>query len=417
MMKLFFGAWALYALLFIVMPFKFPPSGNMAALGVILAFALSVLVAYWLIVRAPVARSFQIDLPPKGFHLLLWTSIGLSVLGIALLFYDRIVIQGIDFSYGLAYARAQWTDLGQGRTVPSSAFSVIGYLIGSSYFVALVMAFDRLTLVSRRELALLLAAVFGLAMANSAITGGRTTLLLLVAFSIAVLALRTGGSLMTVMRGRYFQRGGLLLAVVMLAYVTYVTFDRAWNAYISMDTYLLEAAEFLKLDLSEWYRIHLNDSALREVTSPLVFIGAYIVHSYAILCEIVQHPGEDKVIVFGHLFGLMAKLGWVDAPQSDWFLSGRFPTLPGALFHQFGLAGVVGGGAVLGVLSGLGRRCYLAVPGFVLFQGFQACTAVILILSPLLFAADLMIFPFIVIGFVIVSALQLVIVTARAGAR
>jgi len=410
MMKLFFGAWALYALIFIVAPFGIPASGNLGALGVLFGFAASVAIACWLTERFLVLPSgLQGRLADDGFRFIMWSGIVLSVTGFALLIYDRIVIQNIDFSYGLAYARAQWTDFGQNRNTPSSIFSVTGYLLGSVYFASLVMALNRMTLLSRMELAMLLASVFALAMANSAITGGRSILLLLVGFTICGLCLRKGGSLGTVLRGKYFKRGCFALGVLMLAYVSYITLDRAWNADITMEAYLRDAVAYLKLDLSDWYALHLRHSALSTISAPLVYIGAYLTHSYAILCEIVQGPEENKVIVFGHLLGLLAKLGLVAPPEGDWFLAGRFPTLPGALWHQFGPVGMVAGGLVLGAVAGLARRCYQAMPDFVLFQGFQVCVGTILVLSPLLFAGDLMIFPFIVIGFILLAGLQLII--------
>lgn len=407
MMKLFFGAWALYAVLFIVMPFKLPSGGNAEAIAIILAFLSIVALSYMAVLR--LVRLPAITAPfdtERGFHMLVWLGIGLSALGFALLIYDRIFIQKIDFSQGLAYARAQWTDLGSGRNTPSSIFSVAGYLLGSTYFVSLVMGLTRMHLMTRRQLAAVLGMVFLLAMINSAIAGGRTTLLLLVAFVVCALVLRAPGSVRERLSGRMFRRGSYALAIVMFIYVTYITLDRARNSDISIEAYLVGAVGYLQLELRSWYVEHLRNSSFSELTAPVVYIGAYLTHSYAILCEIVNGPQEDKVLIFGHALGLLSKLGLVAPPDGNWFLGGRFPSLPGALWHQFGPAGLVAGSAVLGAISAIAVQCYRAAPDFVLFQGFQICCGTILILSPLLFAADLMVFPFIVVGFVVIAAIQ-----------
>ena len=56
---------------------------------------------------------------------------------LAALTYDKLFIQKIDYSAGLAFAREEWRQLGEEREgQASSIFSVIGYLLGSSYYVA-----------------------------------------------------------------------------------------------------------------------------------------------------------------------------------------------------------------------------------------------------------------------------------------
>jgi oligosaccharide repeat unit polymerase len=406
MTKLFLSAWLLYALIFVIMPFRLPAHGNPGALAIVCSFialaGLSYALAYRL-VRLPEANFRDL----KSFHWLIWIGIGLSTLGFALLIYDRVVVQKIDFSFGLAYARAQWTDFGRDRQGPSSIFSVLGYLIGSTYFASLVMALTRMDLLTRRQLAAILFAVFLLAMLNSAITGGRTTLLLLVSFVLCALVLRGRGGLRERLSGQMFRRGSYALAAVIFAYVTYVTLDRAWNADISMETYLVESIAYLHMEMNGWYIEHLRHSALSNVSAPIVYIGAYLTHSYAILCEIADAPHEDKVILFAHWLGLISKLGLVDPPQGDWFLVGRFPSLPGALWHQFGATGLAVGSVLLGGVSAVSVRCYRACPDFVLFQGFQTCCATILMISPLMFAADFMVFPFIVVGFGLMAVIQI----------
>lgn len=414
MTQLFISAWLIYAAIFLVMPFKIPASGNWGAIGIVVSFILITSLAIEAVRRwTPIGFRNVAPLANKDFRRLIWLGIILSLVGFAFLIYDRVVIQKIDFSHGLAHARAQWTILGEYRRTPSSLFSLLGYPLSSIYFVSLVMSLIRMERLTRWQLAAILIAVFMLAMMNSAITGGRSTLLLLVVFVVSAIVLSGPGLLRRRLAGRTFRRGCYGLAAVMLIYVVYVTLDRAANSEITMETYLVDSIAYLRMEMSSWYLEHLRSSALSSATAPIVYIGAYLSHSYAILCEIVNSPQEDKVILFVHWLGLMSKLGLVAPPEGDWFLAGRFPSVPGALWLQFGPAGLVVGSAIMGAVSGFSVRLYRASPDFLLFKGFQACCATILVLSPLMFAADLMVFPFIVIGFGVMAIAQLAIAWRR----
>src|SRR5690606_20032397 len=103
---------------------------------------------------SPPARPDGALSPETDIARLIWLGILLSAIGLALLIYDRLVIQDIDFGAGLAAARMQWMEQGRSRTSPSSMFSVLGYLFGSVYFASLTTALSRPGILSRRQTAL-----------------------------------------------------------------------------------------------------------------------------------------------------------------------------------------------------------------------------------------------------------------------
>jgi hypothetical protein len=79
--------------------------------------------------------------------------------------------------------------------------------------------------------------------------------------------------------------------------------------------------------------------------------------------------------------------------------------VPGALYHDLGLAGMVAGGLILGALAALSRRLALAHRTSVPAVGLFAAVHTVLYLSPIHFAVDFMAFPFICISFLVVPAL------------
>src|SRR5690606_17079503 len=75
---------------------------------------------------------------------LIYVSYTLSLLGLLLLIYDKVVIQDINYSAGFASAREQWKEASDARDhAISSIFSVLGYLLSSSYFLPVAVLLSR----------------------------------------------------------------------------------------------------------------------------------------------------------------------------------------------------------------------------------------------------------------------------------
>jgi hypothetical protein len=81
--------------------------------------------------------------------LLVNISLVVSVFDIIFIACDKVFIWGINYFEGLAFAREEWRRAGEdrGRGV-SSIFSMLGYLLGSGYYVAAVLAITQMNILN-----------------------------------------------------------------------------------------------------------------------------------------------------------------------------------------------------------------------------------------------------------------------------
>jgi hypothetical protein len=136
----------------------------------------------------------------------------------------------------------------------------------------------------------------------------------------------------------------------------------------------------------------------------VVLALSYVTHSFATAAAIVEGPTEDKSILFLHAAGILYKLGLGSAPDGDWFLTGRFPSLPGALWHQYGALGFGAASLALGAIAASARVWAIRSPRRLVPMGVCLLVDAILLLSPALFAADFLSFPFVVASFLVLAA-------------
>lgn len=416
MIKHFLGSWITYWLVVALLPVQsiYPATG--AALALQAAFVTLVLLGYGTVAfgagvaRVPAIGRFEI----RDSARLVRLGLVMSAAGFAALLYDKMVVQGIDYSVSIAAAREEWRRLGEEREgQASSPFSMVGYLLGSAYFVAVVLAITQPHALSSRQRLHALVASFVLLMANSALTGGRSSILLMIAVVIAALGSRrrTGGYPLFARASH--RRWTQLLALVAGAYLLFVFFERARvNDELPL-AYVLELLPFLGVEALTWYRDLLGNDMLSALSAMLVLTASYITHSFAITAAIIDGPQEDKAVIFLHLWDMLHRLRLAGAPDGDWFLSGRFPSLPGALWHQFGVIGLAIGSVVLGGVCAAAKVWSVRHPRRLLPLGAFVMADVLLLLSPALFAADLLSYPFIVASFVMLA----IIGRRRIGAR
>lgn len=421
MLKSFVLTWLIYWALVLVLPVHsiYPAIG--AAFALQLAFVL--LVATGLLVagaalgvkRMPVLEATRLRDARRIVRLAAW----LSLLGLVLLVYDKIAIQGVDYSDGLAVAREQWREIGEEREGrASSIFSALGYLVGSSYYVMLVVLLAQPHVFSNRERIVYAAVGFAFALANSVITGGRSNFMLIAMFAVAALTARRGLGLGVVFPHRGQQRGIAIGLALVVAYAVYVFFARAQASGALVELYVEHFLPYMGVDFDPWYWDAVRGHEwLATVGHMTILVVGYLTHSMATFAGIIDGPPESKVILFGNAAGILYKLGLVGRPDDAWFLAGRFPSVPGALWHQFGAVGFVVGALLLGMASGL--SCWLAAraPRALFPLGLYAMAGATLILTPYVFAPDFLSFPFVFTAFVILSALPRLRLHGRAARR
>lgn len=371
-------------------------------------------------------------------------SLGLSAIAICSLAFDKWRI-GIDYSDGVCYARYQMTRLGLERTGVSSAFSVFGNLFGSAFFVAAAAVITQPT--SRRKTYIVLALAFLCLIALSTIAATRTIIMLFTAMCVACACLRYA-SAVPLPRLKWFD---FALPLVMLAgaiYFVIADFNcRAEASNLSATEYMQDFAPVLGAEVAssgestaaateKATAVASDSGATDDGASPTASSAApktesasaepageggldvlvadkvtglggmailYLVHSAYTFAAILSLPPEEARVMFTHPLEMLARIGLIEPPNSNWALAGRFTSLPGGLYHDFGALGLVVGSIILGLL-GMGAAYILrAFPTNVFAVGIVAGYYTVLFLSPIHFAVDFAAFPFICVSFIVVT--------------
>jgi hypothetical protein len=328
---------------------------------------------------------------------IIYVAIGLSILGLAASTYDKVFVQQINFSEGVAFAREEWRRAGIDREGQiSSVFSVVGYLFGSMYYVAAVLAITQTRLLSTRKRWYIVLACFVLVIANSVITGGRSNILLLAAFVVAAFSARSGISLRKLFVSNTQRRLTQGLIALGGLYTIYIFSARADAQGTSVLQYALRLLPFLGIEADASFE-HWADSGglIESVMTLLVLAFAYITHSFAIVAAIIDAPDEGKRLIFAYISTLIYRLGLAPQPDVQWFLVGRFPSVPGALLYQYGGFGFAVSSFFFGVLSGAAKVWTVRRPSRLLPLGAFVMSGSILLLTPALFAGDFLSFPFV----------------------
>jgi hypothetical protein len=319
-----------------------------------------------------------------------------------------VLIQGIDYSQGIAAARLQWRDLGEERAGQvSSLASAASYLVGSAHYVAMMLLLHEECRLSPRRKLLAWGLVLLLLMSNLSLTGGRSGLLFVLSLCVAMCA-RRGDCLAMLIRLPFRYKFGVIVgSLVCMSYALYVFYMRAQLSGFTAHEYTLDFLPYLGLTPSAELRSLDSGSFATSVISLLVLAGGYLTHSLQTTVAIIDALPENKTIVFSYVQSLLARTGLVNTPETDWFLAGLFPSLPGALYHQWGLWGVLLGGATLGLVARVVAGCHRRRPGDLLPLCAYGLIHAVLVLSPMLMAADFLNFPFIATAAAAVSALAL----------
>lgn len=321
----------------------------------------------------------------------------ISFLGLVFLAYDKIVVQGIDYSLGLAAAREQWRMSGETRDGQiSSLFSSLGYLFGGAFFVSLGLTLSGSVLLPDSTRFRFFLFGFFLLMANSLATGGRSSIMLAVAFvSFGYFSSRQGGR--PLWRNSGIKKLFAATGIFAIAYIFYVFYSRALASEAGMAEYSLDFLEYLSLEPMSWFAEFAATSTMGSMLALVNLAVSYLTHSLVTTAAIIGQAGDSGNAIFVHLMSIGAKIGVFDAPV-EWFLAGRFPSLPGALYMQFGITGLLLVASVVGIIAGLSCAMFFRRPASM--NLFLVCASIesILLLSPFVFAGDLLFFPFMLIG-------------------
>ena len=336
------------------------------------------------------------ELPARYVKLAILVGLSLSVLAVAAILIDRIS-RGIDFSQGVCYARVHMTRLGiESGPGINSPFSFFGNLFGPAFLVPVAAVI--LQPVSRRLAWTVGLVSFASLLALSTVTASRTGIMLTGAFVTALCCLRLMANLPL---PRLKWRDGIGVVFIVALSAAFLLSIFVCRAQISdMDT----------SDYIESFSGHLGfvsepgNADRGRIFSVLGMAVLYVTHSAYTFAGIIGLEEKSGMIIFGAQRFLLARVG-IDLGSAEWAFQGRFPSVPGMFYHDFGLLGLI----VLSLLlAGLviGTLHVLKVMPGLLTIGVAALAMTTLFLSPMLFAPDIIIFTFVAAQFVMVPAIS-----------
>ena len=325
-----------------------------------------------------------------------------SLIGIVLILYDRIFIRGIDYSVGLRNARYQWLS-----STGGSLSSILGNILVSFSFVALIMGLIHWERVKRLRRYLFLLSGFSVPFIHAALNGGRSNVFILVMSIICVFVLRKsiGMKFLPEFKGKYIKI--VVIGFLSLFFAIQIFDSSAKLASIDSAEYSQGIIYALRGELND--DLVKNSSRTPKVIYDFSSIGAYLIHGQWVAQEsyvLSSKPGKFTVSIVQEILRVV-KLYRGSIEPNAFSDIGTFISLPGALHYDYGLIGVLCGSVILGNLYGIAlillRTNYL-MNGFTIAFVFEIL--MLLFLSPLFIANGLMYFNFIIFGFLSIEVLS-----------
>lgn len=401
-LKRFLVIWTLYWLANLLQPVHsiYPNIHLAVLLQFVFVFVVTVFyVVMWHILNL---KNPQIDqvmerFESKSLENLIQLGFFAGALGLVFLLYDKVMYQGIDYTKGLALAREKWEVVSQQRNHGiSSTFSVLGYLIGGAYFFPLSISLCGFFAIKDSRRLLYICIGCFLLLAHSLITGGRSSIIL--AVSLSTFGYFDSKKFGTLFKNKFFNKYLRVILLVIFFYLIYVFYSRANKGGVNAAQYGIEFLEYLGLKPYGWFETFCATTPFGGLFSLLNLTLSYLAHSLASTAAIIYNDGfGGGDAVFAYFYSLGFKIGLTNPPV-EWFLAGRFPSLPGAIYMQFGVVGILLMACILGVFSAVSVRWFSAHPRSFFLFGLCATMESILVLSPFLFAGDLLFFPFAILG-------------------
>lgn len=286
--------------------------------------------------------SFRASLPYS--NTIVWICIGFSILGLFLVYYDRVFVRGIDYSLGLRAARYQW----RGTTGGNFA-GVIGNILNSFGYISIlyaIVAWKKANKLIRLFLVVsICCTIFGMGFLNA----GRSNVLVAIVFAMSLFLIYQPGSLFEGLRRN--TRKILIIIAVACVFIFIITISSANLGKI-------EFYKLYELGISDLYGQLDKDASFEDLPDIIIFfyyIVAYLFHGQWTSQIALSLPAREPFYVFGPIQSFLSYFGILSPNQNEGFFAdtGAFISFPGALYYDFGAAGIVLGGLFMGTLLGI----------------------------------------------------------------
>ena len=341
-----------------------------------------------------------------GINLLMKWLISISLIGAVCFFYDKVFVQGIDYTQGLASGRYQLQANREGASGISSIASAIGYIFGAFSFFLYALTFtffEKIT--SRTRIFGFLVSVITIAVI-SFLTGGRTSILLLFGISTGCIIIRKLLDLKWVPFNKIqmslataFIFGGLL-------YLIFVFQSRADANNKLAHIYTIGMISHMNGNITQSF----NDlSEISDDISSYVYfgtlVGVYATHSnwtFEGVLELTERKGNAMFLAWRNL---LAKFGLM-RPSKEWEFYGIFISWPGGVYHDYGHIGLLIFAIIHGILITLTKQMIYQYGINVLTMGFFMLISIITFSSPFILASDVLMFPTLTISIPLIFILS-----------
>lgn len=402
--KLLVGSWGLWFIAAAVLPFTYEGGSWFTAGFISLAYVLVTGVTA-LVLACAMSPRFRIPLRRLQSTVRVRPYALLGLVGAGFLIYDRLAVQHVDLSAGIASARTEWAALGEQRVGISSPYSVLGNLLWAFAYVPLAYGYLYYESLRAGRKGPLLSITFGIMgiVGVSALNGGRMPIV----FGLAVVVCT---SLIRVVHGmpmipRFSLSARLMFTIGLVAvgvYVPFVLVDRAAANSTALPEYTESSVSYLRGKPKESWAENPHPNDVVAVASLSV---AQLVHPFWLL-EVVKdddHREGAPMLVSTPLF-LFQKLGFFRGTINTWTYSGLYLSLPGAAFHDAGWLGFALMALLHGVGLAWGGRLVRRITPFTLV--ILLAIGVVTVLSPMVPAFLAGPFPFMLVA-LMVPALRL----------
>lgn len=249
------------------------------------------------------------------------------IIGLACSIYDKVVIQGIDYSLGVSAARYALQDAGSSRIGASSVFSVLGYFFSSAGFLLTpyVHVFG-----VRKHSMILHVLSFITVLVISILTGGRTSILIYLIFTFGSFYY-TNNILQTNRLFPFSLRVTGIIFFTVSALFLYVFYERAASSSIDAGTYASNMIEHMKGTLT-------NQPS--DILSMTIVLLVYFYHSLWINAGILFSATYEGYATFNMWRNNLSKFHLSEG-ATDWDYSGYFCSLDFSVYYDYGIIGVL----------------------------------------------------------------------------
>jgi hypothetical protein len=257
----------------------------------------------------------------------------LSLTALLLVVYDRVFIQGVDYSKGIAHAREMWRALATEREGASSLFNVVGNLFFPFVFFSVgycVLFFESAVKLRKNfYLSIILVFVF------SVVTGGRELLLVLFGVFLSSLALRFAVGLPVL--AKVMKKDFLTVFCMAFFFAVYVGYLRSQSYDFGMDEYARSLATRLGAAGKK------TDGLSTYTPDAVLPVLIYLAHVKWEFINAIAHGGGEGLSTFRQVFKMLLdylylSFDWVDYKSPSY--SPNWISLVGSIYYDLGWIGI-----------------------------------------------------------------------------